>query len=98
MALSKMPLRVYEAFVKGYTQKQWGVDPATLSPALAQRFNLQQGSENRLTPKARFQGLPRRLPDVYGKMLQGIPTLTEVDYLLHQQAFSPRKNHFHRPH
>ena len=92
MALSKMPRSVYDAFVKGYTQKQWGVAPASLSSALAKRFRLQQGSENRLTPKARFQGLPAEGYRMFiEKMLQGIPTLIEVDYLLHQQAFRPRE-------
>ena len=37
-ALCLMPRRIYEAFVKGYTEKQWGVLATTLLAGLCKRF------------------------------------------------------------
>lgn len=82
-ALSLMPRLVYEKFVKGYTEKQWGVPALTLSARLCRRFDVRQGDEARLTPTARFQGLPEPgYAEWTRRLLSNVPVLTNHDYLL----------------
>jgi len=80
-ALSMMPRQAYELFVKEYNEKQWGKSPAELSPALCKRFSLRTEGETRLTPGARFQGIPK---DGYSAwmaaMLDGIDVHLGIDY------------------
>jgi len=80
-ALSMMPRQSYELFVKEYNEKQWGKAPANLSPALCKRFSLRAEGETRLTPSARFQGIPK---DGYSAwmaaMLDGVDVQLGVDY------------------
>lgn len=70
--LAMMPKQVYEAFVHGYTRKQWGRDPVELAPALAGRFEVRT-TDLRLKPH-RHQGIPT---DGYTafmhRLLDGIP-------------------------
>jgi UDP-galactopyranose mutase len=78
--LAMMPRVVYEKFVKGYTEKQWGVPAATLSAALAKRFDVRQDDDPRLL-KHRYQALPR---DGYAALMQnllaGIAVECKTDY------------------
>lgn len=79
-ALSMMPPKIYEKAVKLYNQKQWGKHPALLSASLCKRFDI-RGGDTRLTPNAKYQGIPR---DGYSawmaKMLEGIPVHLGFDY------------------
>jgi UDP-galactopyranose mutase len=90
-ALSLMPRLIYEKFVKGYTEKQWGVPPATLSPKLIKRFDIHEDDEPRLM-RHRYQGLPI---DGYAmlmrRMLEGIPVLLNCDYFALRTEFSGHK-------
>ena len=89
-SLAMMPAVVYQKFVKGYTAKQWGVDPKTLSAGLAGRFDVRRDGDIRLKT-SRFQGIPR---GGYGafmeRMLDGIRVFTDVDYLKHRDEFNAR--------
>ena len=80
--LAKMPRQIYDVFVREYTEKQWGVSPATLHRKLASRISVREVDDPRLTPKAKHQGLPT---DGYAAwvaaMLDGIPVELGVDYL-----------------
>ena len=80
-ALSMMPQQAYELFVKEYNEKQWGKSPAELSPDLCKRFSLRREGETRLTPGARFQGIPK---DGYlawmAAMLDGIDVQLGINY------------------
>ena len=91
-ALSLMPLAIYEKFVKGYTEKQWGVPPTQLSAKLCKRFDVREDDNPYLTPQAKYQGMPK---DGYHvmmqRMLDGIPVLLGVDYLAYQEEFRARK-------
>ena len=92
MALSKMPAGVYERFVRGYTEKQWGVPARQLSASLAQRFEIRKDNETRLSPRAKFQGLPAEGYAAFMQnMLSGIEVLYGMDYLAQRGAFSPKK-------
>jgi UDP-galactopyranose mutase len=79
--LYKMPVAVYRKFVEGYTEKQWGTDPAKLGAQLALRFDLRPGKDRRLK-QHKHQALPLGgYTKWIGKMLSGIPVELETDWL-----------------
>jgi UDP-galactopyranose mutase len=90
--LSTMPREVFEGFVKEYTEKQWGCAARQLDAALARRVEIRWDDDPRLTPNARYQGLP---VDGYSalieRMLHTIPVLLNVDYLKNRELFRPRR-------
>ena len=90
-ALSLMPRLVYEKFVKGYSEKQWGVAPTLLAPGLIKRFDVREDDEPRLM-RHKHQGVPT---DGYAmlmrRMLEGIPVLLNCDYLSCRGEFSSQK-------
>jgi len=89
-SLSMMPRWVYEKFVKGYTEKQWGVPAWTLSASLARRFDVREDDEPRLM-RHQYQGLPINGYSVLMQnMLAGIPVVLNCDFLQHRAEFSAR--------
>jgi UDP-galactopyranose mutase len=90
-SLSMMPRKVYEEFVKGYTEKQWGVPANELSATLARRFDVRENGDTRLV-RHRHQGLPR---DGYAQfmqsMLAGIDVRLDLDYQIHQSRIKARR-------
>lgn len=86
-SLAMMPGAIYQKFVRGYSEKQWGVPARTLSASLARRFDVRQDDEARLM-RHKYQGIP---VDGYAnfmvKMLEGIPVLLNCDYLRHRDEF-----------
>ena len=48
---------LYEVFVRGYTTKQWGRDPAELPPSIIRRIPIRQTYDDRYFAD-RFQGIP----------------------------------------
>lgn len=90
-SLAMMPRAVYEKFVKGYTEKQWGRPPAQLDASLAGRFEVRWGDDTRLKT-SRHQGLP---VDGYSawieRMLAGIRVVPKCDYLEQRAAFTARR-------
>lgn len=97
-ALSMMPRQAYELFVKEYNEKQWGKSPAELSPALCKRFSLRTEGETRLTPGARFQGIPK---DGYSAwmaaMLDGIDVHLGIDYQEVRHSIKAKKTIYTGP-
>lgn len=90
-SLSMMPRAIYEQFVKGYTEKQWGVPARTLSADLARRFDVRSDDEPRLM-RHRYQGLPTGgYSEWMGNMLAGIPVLLNFDYLRNRDKFHARR-------
>jgi hypothetical protein len=91
-ALSMMPRQAYELFVKEYNEKQWGKSPKDLSPALCKRFSLRAEGETRLTPGARFQGIPK---DGYSAwmaaILDGIDVHLGIDYQSIRHSIKAKK-------
>ncbi|MEO5680378.1 MAG: UDP-galactopyranose mutase, partial [Acidimicrobiales bacterium] len=90
-SLAMMPEAVYRSFVKGYTEKQWGVPAATLSAELAGRFDVRDDDDRRLK-RQRHQGIPvggyARLMEA---MLDGIPVRLGRDYLEERDSFRWRR-------
>jgi UDP-galactopyranose mutase len=89
-SLGMMPRLVYERFVKGYTEKQWGVPAASLDAALAGRFDVRSDNEPRLKT-SRHQGLPVGGYSAFmERMLADVPVVVDFDYLRRRHEFSPR--------
>lgn len=86
-SLGMMPRPIYEAFVKGYTEKQWGCPATALSASLARRFDVREDGEPRLM-RHKYQGIPEEgYANFMENLLRGIPVLTDVDYLQDRDAF-----------
>jgi UDP-galactopyranose mutase len=89
-SLAMMPRVVYEKFVKGYSEKQWGVPAAALSASLAKRFDVREDDEPRLM-RHKFQGLPENGYSAFmATMLDGIRVIVNCDYLKHRSEFAAR--------
>lgn len=90
-ALAMMPRVVYEKFVKGYTEKQWGVPARCLDASLASRFEVRWDDDPRFK-RSRYQGLP---VDGYAsfmrRLLEGIRVILNCDYLEHRRTLSARR-------
>jgi len=90
-SLALMPECVYLKFVKGYTEKQWGVHPRKLSAKLVGRFDIRWGSDKRLTRHI-YQGIPKiGYAGFMERILEGIPILLNCDYLEHRSEFGKHK-------
>ena len=89
-SLAMMPRVIYDKFVKGYTEKQWGVPAITLSAGLAKRFDVRNDDDPRLM-RHQFQGIPE---DGYTKFMQellrGVPIVISCDYLKHKAELAAR--------
>ena len=86
-SLALMPRSVYEKFVQGYTEKQWGVPARELTSGLARRFEVREDDEPRLV-RHRYQGLPEGgYAQFMQAMLRGIPVRLSCDYLVHRAEF-----------
>lgn len=90
-SLSKMPKSIYEAFVKGYTEKQWGVPATSLDSGLAGRFSVHSDGDTRLK-RSKYQGIPAEgYTAMMTNMLADLPILIGVDYLKRREEFAPKK-------
>jgi len=89
-SLSMMPRIVYEKFVKGYTEKQWGVSATSLSADLARRFQVHRDDDPRLMRHA-YQGLPAAGYSAWMQnMLAGVPLRLNFDYLKNRSTIAAR--------
>ena len=80
--LAKMPRELYELFIKGYTEKQWGVKCTELDKELATRITVNKSNVNTLTPNHKWNALPRNgYTEMVRNMIKGINVITEFDYL-----------------
>lgn len=90
-SLAMMPEVVYRKFVKGYTEKQWGVPADALSADLAGRFEVREGDDFRLK-RHRFQGIPSAgYASFMTAMLDGIPVELDTDYLRDRDRYPARR-------
>lgn len=73
-ACKKVGEELYEAFLEGYTRKQWGVEPDQLPASLADRLPVRFDYEDNKYPPTEFQGIPiEGYTRVIERMLQDIP-------------------------
>jgi UDP-galactopyranose mutase len=81
-AISLIGRPLYEAFVRGYTAKQWGVDPRQLPESIIARLPVRYTVENRYF-NDRFEGLPSLgYTRLFERMLDhpNIQVMLGVDY------------------
>ncbi len=57
-AISLIGRKLYEAFIKGYTAKQWQTDPRELAPGIITRLPVRYNYDNRYFNDT-FEGLPK---------------------------------------
>jgi UDP-galactopyranose mutase len=83
---------LYEAFFKGYTQKQWGRHPTTLPASILKRLPLRFNYDDNYF-NHRFQGMPR---DGYTEIIKKILDHPNIEVFINQ-AYDPNdnKNFFH---
>ena len=92
-AVSLVGRDVYEALIKGYTEKQWGRDckdlPASIIKRLPVRLNYNNNYFN-----DRYQGIPvDGYTAVIERMLRGIEVRTNTDYLEERESLRPLAKH-----
>lgn len=87
--LSMMPRLIYEKFVKGYSEKQWGVPASALDASLAGRFDVRDDDDPRLKTQ-KYQGIPKHgYAALMRNILRDIPVLLHCDYLKNREIFNP---------
>ena len=80
-ALSLVGRELYEAFIRGYTQKQWGRDPRELPASIITRLPVRT-TYNADYFDDRFQGIPEDgYTPWFERMLAGVQVECNVDYL-----------------
>lgn len=77
-AISLIGRPLYEAFVRGYTAKQWQTDPKLLSPEIVTRLPVRYTFDNRYFDD-RYQGLPT---DGYTAWLKRMIDRAGIDVML----------------
>jgi UDP-galactopyranose mutase len=80
-ALAQVGKELYELFIKGYTEKQWGCDPKKLPASILKRIPIRiNANDNYFFDK--YQGIPiGGYTPMIRKMLKDIEVRTKVDYL-----------------
>ena len=80
-AISLVGTDIYEKLIKGYTQKQWGRECRNLPAFIIKRLPVRLTFDNNYF-NALYQGIPvGGYTKMVGKMLEGIPTELNADYL-----------------
>jgi len=78
--LSQVGKEIYETFVKGYTQKQWGKDPKELPSFIIKRLPIRLTYENGYFSD-KYQGFPENgYTELFVNLLKGIDVKLNVDY------------------
>jgi UDP-galactopyranose mutase len=90
-SLKMMPEKIYRKFVKGYSEKQWGVPASALSADLAKRFDVREDDEPRLM-RHKHQGIPTQgYAKFMESMLEGIPLELGAEYRRDSSEFGSRR-------
>ena len=73
---------LYEIFVKGYTQKQWGTEPKNLPSRIIKRIPVRTNFDDTYFHNADYCGIPRNgYTEIFERCLEGIEVKLETDYL-----------------
>ena len=79
-AISLIGRELYEAFIKGYTEKQWGCDPRDLPANIITRLPIRTSFFDSYFDDI-YQGIPvRGYTPIFERMLEGIPVELGVDF------------------
>ncbi|WP_253190374.1 UDP-galactopyranose mutase [Sphingomonas sp. LM7] len=78
VVISKVGRELYETFFRGYTRKQWGMDPSELDKSVTARVPTRTSTDDRYFNDS-FQAMPR---DGYTKMFERMLDHPNIDLLL----------------
>jgi len=71
-AFSQIGVELYNAFIKGYTKKQWGKDPKKLPSSIFNRLPLRFNYKEDYFLNCKYQGIPASgYTDIFKKLLSG---------------------------
>lgn len=92
VVLARVGRRLYEAFYRGYTLKQWAREPRELDPAVCGRIPVRLDRDDRYVNSA-FQAMPAQgYTALFGRMLDDprISVRTGLDYFDVRPQITPR--------
>ena len=70
-AISQIGKELYNAFIKGYTQKQWGKNPKYLPESIFNRLPIRYSYNEDYYPQTQYQGIPKSgYTDIFKKLLK----------------------------
>lgn len=79
-AVSLIGRELYDAFIKGYTRKQWGCDPRELPASIITRLPVRTSFHDSYFDDP-YQGIPvGGYTPIFERMLEGVPVELGVDY------------------
>ena len=91
-AISNIGIELYNAFIKGYTQKQWGIDPKLLPSNIFKRLPIRKNyNENYFFDT--WQGIPQNdFTDIFNKLLnnKNIILLLNTNYFDIRNQIDPK--------
>lgn len=93
-AISMIGKDLYEAFIKGYTTKQWGKDPKELPASIINRIPFRKDYNESYFNNSRWQGIPiDGYTSAFNKMIdhKKIKLHLDCDYFLNKNNFTIRE-------
>ncbi len=89
-AISLIGRELYEAFIKGYTEKQWGCDPKRLPANIITRLPIRTSFDDSYFDD-RYQGIPvRGYTPIFEQLLADVPVELGVDFLADADSWRQR--------
>ena len=91
-ALSQVGKDLYETFIKGYTKKQWNMDPRDLPTSIIKRIPIRT-TYNDCYFSDKFQGWPKNgYTDLFVNLLKGIDVSLNTDFFANRAYFESIAN------
>jgi UDP-galactopyranose mutase len=89
-AISLIGKPLYEAFIRGYTRKQWGCDPRDLPITIIARLPVRQSYHDAYF-NDRYQGIPLEgYTPIFERMLKGVDIELSVDYFSDREIWEKK--------
>ena len=89
-AISLIGRDLYEAFIRGYTKKQWGCDPRLLPAGIITRLPVRTSYHDSYFDDL-YQGIPvGGYTPIFERMLEGIPVELKTDFLADRRYWKAR--------
>jgi UDP-galactopyranose mutase len=86
-ALSHLGREIYETFIKGYTEKQWGRPAAELPSSIIRRLPIRFTDDDRYFDDI-YQGIPEGgYTPIFGKLLAGVEVRLGTDFFENRGHF-----------